>query len=562
MLNLFPLHPVSAQSGSVRYPQAPLPRWSLSCLVHLLPFALLLLQLQPVLCLTVSELLSSHMVLQRAPHSPRLWGSTDAHAKVNAQLAGSAAVTTTADAAGRWELQLPPHEASTGEELTISDGSTTLTFVDVSFGEVLLCSGQSNMVVPVVFSFGGMDAINDAHLYTHTRLFDIPGYASLTPLDRFYRTTWPGWVLPSDKTLWSGNPNATSGIFSAACWYSGRALSAGLNDSVPIGLIQSSVSGTVVEAWTSLERNRDCGVIPPLIPHENNTSNQPGACYNAMIHPLLSYTIGAVIWWQGENNRYFPPRYGCAFSVMIDDWRERFREPQLPFYFVLLAADNDTAWARNATALLRLQQLEALQLPHTAVANAVDVGDPTSPIQAVHSRNKSYVGDRVALLMLHNQYNQEHIVALGPFTTPRDVRLTLSPDGSKLHLTVSYAVSRYNEGLFIANTPHCWSCCDGLSSGLLWVQAVNHSAVAFPAVDLDPVNRRQLRANVSVAQLLGGKTAQPAALAQPLQVTLRLQYDMYPQCALYNAALLPSLPWSVDVEVEGGGRRRRERQTA
>ena len=495
--------------------------------------------------LTLSLLFSPHMVLQRAPHRATVWGTAPPSTEVTAQIDHTTPVSTTSSSSGRWSLSLPPVAASTSRVLTVTSGPSNVTLTEVAFGDVFLCSGQSNMAVPVEFSWGGLEAVAEGHLFPNIRLFDVSTHASLTPLDEFYKISYSaGWVLPSNKTLWNGLVNATSGPFSAACWYTGRDVYEALNGTVPIGLIQSSYSGTVVEAWTSPRSNGECGPIPPLIPHENNTANQPSALYNSMIRPLENYTIAAVVWYQVENNRYAPLRYGCAFPAMIEDWRHLFHQPNLPFYFVLHAPDNDTAWAPNATQIIRQQQLEALRLPYVGVANTIDLGDLTSPIGAVHSRNKSYVGDRMSRVMRTLLYEERGVWFAGP--RMEGVVVRGMGGGAGLEVVVRYPVMRENEGMFIALTPGCISCCDGKTSGLLSVEVLNATQpmVWYPTVQLD-AEKGVLSANVSLGRERGRR-----GMAVAMTVRVTLEYAMYPQCALYNRGLLPSLPWVVDVAVQ------------
>ena len=521
--------------------------------------------------LTLPVVFSSNMVLQRAPYNATLWGEAPSASQVTVTLNGTQVGMAMSDQTGRWLVRLDVQKASTGNTLVVTDGMTVLTFTGVAFGDVYLCSGQSNMEANLHFSWGGMDAIQQASQYTNIRLFNVPPTASLTPLTDLEKISYKeGWVLPSVNTLWNGNINDTMGIFSAVCYYTGRDLYLALNETVPIGLFQSSFGGTVVEAWTSLERNAECGPITPLSPHENNTQNQPGGSYNAMIHPLLPMQFAAVLWYQGqyspspsptthcitslpsshfpcvqwcvssgENNRYQADRYGCAFPVMIDDWRNKFQHPHLPFYFVLLAAESDGS---DSTSILRAGQLQGLTLPNTAVANAIDLGDPSSPIGAVHSRNKSYVGARLARIARNRLYGESHLTYLGPWTSFADMTMTASPDGTQYQLEVDYKHLQENEGLFILPTPNCTSCCDSKTSSLLSLQLLNvsQSPVAWPAIGLDP-DARVLTANLSVGRCDGG--------AQPW-VRVRFEYLGYPQCALYNSARLPSLPWTRDMQVD------------
>ena len=530
-----------------------------SNLLPALPFAISTPLRQSSGVLTLPVLFSSDMVLQRGPASAVIWGTSPPLAKVSASLNGAAANTTTSDQVGHWQLSLPPHDASTGWTLSVTDGTTTVTYTGVSFGDVYLCSGQSNMELALSYSFGGMDEIAQGAAYTDIRLFNIPHESSLTPLDEVKAISYKqGWVYPNSSTLWSGNPADNMGIFSAVCWYTGKQLSLALNHTVPIGLLASTFGGTVVEAWTSIERNppldNQCGPIAPLARNENNTQNQPAGSYNAMIHPLLPMTLKAVLWYQGENNRYEAWRYGCAFPVMIEDWRDRFRQPDLPFYFVLLAAESDGS---NGTTTLRQGQLQATRLlRHTGVANAIDGGDPGSTIGAVHSRNKSIVGDRLARLLLHDVYHRLDVQSLGPVAQPADVTVTLSADASTYLLQVVYSADSNNHGLFVLPTPYCnRSCCSPDNAGLISLQYLADPTsppaphtLHYPPITVDPVGY-VLMGNVSSPLNL---TDVCVGMATP-NVRVQLEWEGYPGCALYNDARLPSLPWTVDVGVDTSG---------
>ena len=97
--------------------------------------------------LSVSEFFNSSMVLQRAPHSARMWGSAAAGSTVSITIDSEEAVHGTADATGYWLITLPPHPARMGHTLQVASGGESILFADVSFGDVYLCSGQSNMQV-------------------------------------------------------------------------------------------------------------------------------------------------------------------------------------------------------------------------------------------------------------------------------------------------------------------------------------------------------------------------------------------------------------------------------
>ena len=84
-----------------------------------------------------------------------------------------------------------------------------------------------------------------------------------------------------------------------------------------------------------------------------------------MIHPLLSYAIRGVIWYQGESNAGRATQYRTAFPLLIGDWRKQWHNEDFPFYFCQLANfmpkkpdPVESAWAElrdaQASALRRV----------------------------------------------------------------------------------------------------------------------------------------------------------------------------------------------------------------
>lgn len=145
----------------------------------------------------------------------------------------------------------------------------------------------------------------------------------------------------------------------------------------------------------------------------NISPNQfPTLLYNAMIHPLIPYTIRGALWYQGESNAGRAVQYRKAFPLMIEDWRKRWNQGDFPFYFVQLAtfrAANGDSNKGSAWAELREAQTMTLSLPNTGMAVTTDIGDPDD----IHPRNKQDVGHRLAAIALHDIFDKD-IVAGGP----------------------------------------------------------------------------------------------------------------------------------------------------
>ena len=88
----------------------------------------------------------SNMVLQRAPQSAVIYGSTAQPGEtVTVSLSGGGSWHGTAAANGSWAVTLDPQQAGAGKTITVSTNSgNSQTLKNVAFGDVVLCSGQSN----------------------------------------------------------------------------------------------------------------------------------------------------------------------------------------------------------------------------------------------------------------------------------------------------------------------------------------------------------------------------------------------------------------------------------
>lgn len=131
------------------------------------------------------------------------------------------------------------------------------------------------------------------------------------------------------------------------------------------------------------------------------TSTTPTALYNAMIAPLIPYSIKGAIWYQGESNAWKPDLYQTLFTKMIEGWRADWQEGNFPFYYVQIAPFN--YGGKIESQRLREQQLFSLSVPNTGMAVTLDIGTPEN----VHPGNKKDVGNRLAVWALAKNYHKK-----------------------------------------------------------------------------------------------------------------------------------------------------------
>lgn len=143
-----------------------------------------------------------------------------------------------------------------------------------------------------------------------------------------------------------------------------------------------------------------------------SAQNQPAALYNAMVAPLINYQCKGFLWYQGEANTFNANQYQQLQTALINDWRNKWKEPTAPFLYVQLPGFMDMNYlpSESQWAALREAQLKCLSVPNTAMAVAIDLGEWND----IHPDRKKEVGDRLALLAEKNVYGEKDIVASGP----------------------------------------------------------------------------------------------------------------------------------------------------
>lgn len=156
-------------------------------------------------------------------------------------------------------------------------------------------------------------------------------------------------------------------------------------------------------------------------------NDYPSLLFNAMINPLLPYTIRGAIWYQGESNAERAYQYRTAFPLMINDWRQQWKQGDFPFFFVQLASfgsKDENSNVGSSWSELREAQAMALSLPNTGMSVTTDIGNA----QDVHPKNKQEVGRRLAKIALHDVYEIP-----GEFTGP--VYQSMKTEGNHIELT-------------------------------------------------------------------------------------------------------------------------------
>ncbi|WP_207427599.1 sialate O-acetylesterase [Pedobacter sp. SYSU D00535] len=176
--------------------------------------------------------------------------------------------------------------------------------------------------------------------------------------------------------------------------------------------------------------------LEPAIPKINNYHRYPNYLYNAMIHPLIPYGLKGFLWYQGEDNVSDPLAYRSLFPMLMEDWRNRWKQGNLAFLYVQLAnyLPSKVEPAESNWAALREAQTMALSQANTGMACIIDIGEAGD----IHPKNKHEVGRRLALVAKNKVYKQP-VQSSGPLFQQQKIegdkiRLRFSEIGSGLAL--------------------------------------------------------------------------------------------------------------------------------
>ncbi|HEX5026554.1 MAG TPA: sialate O-acetylesterase [Agriterribacter sp.] len=199
------------------------------------------------------KIFGSQMVLQRNKPVP-VWGWADAGEKVTVELSVDGVIkqtkTVKTGKAGKWMIQLNPAEAGGPFQMVVKSKKNSIILSDILFGEVWICSGQSNMGWTVQASDNAEEEIRNAN-YPQIRQFAVPREMSLTPNEDISKGEWK-----------LATPQNT-GQFTAVGYFFARELHHKLG--VPIGIINSSWGGTQVESWISREAMKSFDEFVPVV---------------------------------------------------------------------------------------------------------------------------------------------------------------------------------------------------------------------------------------------------------------------------------------------------------
>jgi sialate O-acetylesterase len=193
---------------------------------------------------------------------------------------------------------------------------------------------------------------------------------------------------------------------------------------VPVGVVVTSLGSSRIEGWMPRELTAQLPHFKTIMENfdaDQNGQNrlkaelekgskissgrtQPNILYNAMMHPLIPYASRGLVWYQGESNASPKDAYAKSLPAWIKQLRKEWGRDDFHFLVVMLPGINSNAWP-----IFREFQMGVLELPHTSIANTIDLGDAKN----VHPSDKAPICERLVLLARRDVYG-ETIEAQGP----------------------------------------------------------------------------------------------------------------------------------------------------
>ncbi|MBK6827279.1 MAG: sialate O-acetylesterase [Chitinophagaceae bacterium] len=379
---------------------------------------------------------SDNMVLQQ--QKPVLvWGKGVPGNQVIVSL-GSYQTNVTVASDSCWIAGLPAHQAgSQAYNMTIHSGTQMLELKNILFGDIWVCTGQSNMEFPAEKDlFWGNEKFKAPEPQIRF-LNPVPAgkniYGKPYPDSLIHRMNassfyeWKNWQICSPLT---------AGSMSAVAYYFAKKVYQ--ETGVPIGMINLSIGGAPLETFISTEalaahdifRQKVKGnwlnnsALPVWVrsraqQHINGNPDfptdesgpqhpyKPGFVFEAGIRPLLQMAVKGILCYQGESNAQEPERvqeYAMLGKLMVDDWRIRWKQPEMPFYYVQLSSIDTLQYRSQLWPLFRDEQRKMLALiPYSGMAVSSDLGAKND----VHPANKKDIGERLAAWALNKTYHQK-----------------------------------------------------------------------------------------------------------------------------------------------------------
>lgn len=345
----------------------------------------------------IPSIFSDNMVLQQNCDAA-LWGQAERGSTLTITTSWDhRSYTSKVNNLGLWKINITTPTAGGPYSITFKENRTdSLTLNNILIGEVWICSGQSNMGMPMCGNIGepienALDAIITSSKY----------YNKI----RFYTSRHRGSKNPeydNPGTNWKICEPIEVQKFSAVSFYFARYLAESLD--VPVGIINCSWGSSNIEAWMDLNHNKTAKPDINLQIYDSKiVQKRPAYLYNGMICPIASYTARGFIWYQGEANTEADGYrwYYKQQVALIKNWRAAWNDNKMPFYMVQIAPyQYSNPQDIQAALIVEAQEQVTKTVPDCDLVSTTDIGNKS----CIHPAQKEIVGLRLAYMVLSSTY--------------------------------------------------------------------------------------------------------------------------------------------------------------
>ena len=387
----------------------------------------------------------------------RVWGTAASGEEIKLVF-GTESFSVQADSDGSWEVILPPLQATESADMVISGENSRICLKDVAVGEVWVAGGQSNMEFYMRYE-KHIEEEKAVCINPRIRIFDIPEVSYAGQAEDFDYSEMGFWRKADKENL---------EYFSAAAYYFAKELESRLQVPIGIiGCNWGGTSASVWmsqesakeyakpwvqafekkfhavdmnEYWKKQKENflNDRGrpfedafselILPRTLPPDEvnrffaemdpkdaeklqmpQPQIMPGCLYEHMVKSAAPYTVRGILWYQGETDDEIEgdcqKYYGQMLKAVIKDWRDIWKEPELPFMIVQLPGWEDWIGAHGkAFPIIRKCQQDVAEAdPAAWLCSISDAGERHD----IHPKDKKVVGYRLALLAMGHIYGKE-----------------------------------------------------------------------------------------------------------------------------------------------------------
>ena len=441
-----------------------------------------------------------HMVLQQKSDAA-IWGYARPGSTVTITPSWSGSeVVVAADDGGKWFARVSTPCAGGPYEISFDDGARTV-LKNVLIGEVWICSGQSNMEMPMR-GFQNQPVAGAAEYIASAR----PSMPIRVCKLKKIRSLEPQYACDAQWMLHDPEGVAET---SAVGYFFARMLNQALD--VPIGLIVAAWGGSTIEAWmekTVIEKEfpDELDITPyktGKLP-EKYSYHVPGVLYNGMLNSLIPFTAKGFLWYHGEQNKERPEQYTRLQPAFVKMLRQKWNDEKMPFYFVQIAPYGYRD-PEVGGRFMYAQSQTLNTIPYSGMATVNDLGDQ----YCIHPADKKEVGYRLAYFALAYDYGVKMLEPQGPLYE----RVTYSGDKAFVRFKVG--------GLGLSP----------INRNIAGFEIAGEDKVFYPAearVDKD------------------GKSVVVQSQEVPSPVAVRYGINGYNEAGLFNNSGIPASPFKTD----------------